>query len=99
MAALVVWASGLLEVIPNKDVTPDGGPIILLEGTAGRLTSAKVAHGEHHEDLGAFYVPGTRDAETEAERMPLVGAFAKKLRTARLKQKGRRHLLAAQGAE
>lgn len=103
MASLICWASGLLEVVMDKDIDPDKpGPVVLLTGTAGRLHSTMVAHGEYREQHKAFYVPGTQPVpkdEAEAARvqqnnMTQVIAFNKKLQRARLKQKGRRHLLA-----
>jgi hypothetical protein len=106
MASLICWASGLLEIVPDKSVPPDHGPVVLSTGTAGRLRSEMTAHGQYLDRLTNWYVPGTQDVPTEDredgavqhDRMTLVLAFSKKLRLARLKKKGLRHLLAAKEA-
>ena len=99
MASLICWASGLLQVVPDKDV-PIPGPVVLLTGTAGKLNSLMTAHGEFLKRFEAFYVPRTQDVPTEGrddgavqqDRMTLVIEFNKKLQRARAKQKGLKHL-------
>ncbi len=94
MAALVCWASGLLEVMMDKDVPIDSGPIVLTTGTAGRLRTEMTAHGVVDE-FKAWYVPGTREVlalgrtvlQVERERMDLVIAFNEMLRFKRVKAK------------
>lgn len=106
MASLVCWASGLLEVAMDKDVQPDGGPVVLMTGIADRLRSVMTAHGEYRERLG-WYVPHTQpipeskdDAAAQQRlNMSLVIEFAKKLRRSQLKGKGLRHLKRYQGDE
>lgn len=102
MAALVCWASGLLQILQDKDVdhTPSG-PVVLLTGTSGRLRSTMVAHSEYRDAHEGFYVPGTAPLPDDEEgnaaqqklNMDAVLAFNHKLKLARAKQKGRRQLV------
>lgn len=101
MASLVCWASGLLNIMQDKDVDHSpSGPVVLLTGTAGRLTSMLSAHAEHRPDLANFYVPGTKplpedpeaNAAQQQENMTAVIAFAGKLKRAIAKKKGLRHV-------
>lgn len=100
MASLICWASGLLEVTPDKDVQPDGGPVVLMTGIASRLRTVMTAHAEFREKPLGWYVPGTRPvpqgtqekqeaAAVQHANMTLVIAFNKKLQQAHAKKKGR----------
>lgn len=99
MASLVCWASGRLDVMKDKDVEVPG-PVVLMTGTAGRLQSMLVAHGQYDDERKYFCVPGTQPLPDDADgnalqqqaNMTLVIAFNKKLHRARLKQKGVRHV-------
>ncbi len=103
MASLICWASGLLEVKMDKDVPPDGGPVVLITGTAGKLRQLMTAHGVYIEKYQGWYVPGCQDVPIEErtgeaiqhDRMTLVIAFRDRLRRHQLKKKGLRHLRAA----
>lgn len=98
MANLVCWASGLLQVLPNKD-TP-AGPVVISSGTAGRLNSDMRTWGDYVEHYRGYYVPGCLDVPVEGreegdvhrDRMTLVIAWSKKLRTAKVKRTGVRAL-------
>jgi len=101
MASLVCWASGLLQVLMDKDVDPTpSGPVVLLTGTAGRLRSTMVAQAEYRDEHKGFYVPGTKPLPEEADanaaqqhdNMTAVIAFNNKLRLAQAKQKGLKHV-------
>lgn len=101
MAALVCWASGLMQVVPDKDVDPTpSGPVVLQRGTSGRLNSVMSAHGVFNTEYRGFYVPGCvpvpNDPDAAAkvmqDNMTAVIAFNKKLQRARAKQKGLKHL-------
>jgi hypothetical protein len=97
MASLVCWASGLLDVMMDKDVSPDSGPVVLAHGTAGKLRALMTAHAEYRDKLG-WYVPGTRPipkdeavaATIQRDNMTPVIAFNKKLILAQARVKGRR---------
>lgn len=102
MAALVCWASGLLEVKMDRDVPVDGGPVVVASGTAGKLRQQMTAHGVYLERLQGWYVPGAQDVPTlgrvalaiERDRMALVIAFGQRLRKHQAKKKGLKHLKA-----
>lgn len=86
MASLICWASGLLEVIPTKEVPVDIGPIVLMTGPQTRLHSVMSAFGEYRQKIRAWYVPGTQRipedpdaAAKQQENMTLVIAFNKKI--------------------
>lgn len=101
MASLVCWASGLLQILKDKDVdaTPSG-PVVLLTGTAGRLRNLMVAHGKYIDDYKGFYVPDTKplpedpdaNAAQQQENMTAVIAFARKLELFMAKRKGLKHV-------
>lgn len=95
MASLVCWASGMLEVVMDKDVPAAGGPIVVLTGTAGRLRSEMTAIGQYLEARKNWYVPGTADILDDHARMLRVVEFGKQLEVRRLKKKGRAHLIKA----
>lgn len=89
MANLVCWASGLLEVLPNSDTPMDSGPVVLMNGTAGKMHSLMSAHGEYrvYSNARGWYVPGTKPmpedsdeaAAVQRDNMMLVIEFNKKL--------------------
>lgn len=93
MAALVCWASGLLEVMKDKDVPVDGGPVVLITGTANKLVQLVSAHGVYVDKFDGFCVPGCQDVPTEGredgavqhDRMTIVIAFSDRLRKKQLK--------------
>lgn len=93
MASLVCWASGLLEVMMDKDVPIDGGPVVITTGTTNKLVQLVSAHGVYIEKFDGFYVPGCQDVPTEGredgavqhDRMTLVMAFGDRLRKKHLK--------------
>ena len=99
---MVCWASGLLEVLMDKDVQPDGGPIVIMHGTAGKLRQQMTAHGVYIDKLQGWYVPGAQDVATmghtalqiERARMQLVVAFGQRLRRYQAKNKGLKHVKA-----
>lgn len=101
MAALICWASGLLEVVQNKDVPDEGGPITLRTGLAGKLLALRAKHGQHNPADGGWYIPGALDVPTEGrtdddvqqDRLVLLTEFTKQLGRDWLRQKGRGHLL------
>jgi len=94
MAKLVCWASGLLEVLPNKDVPAGVGPVVLHSGTIGAMRTLMTLHGEAREQRDgstAWFVPGTKPIPTphvpdsaeiaaiQRDNMTCVLDFAKKL--------------------
>lgn len=100
MASLICWASGLLQVVPDKEV-PYPGPIVLLTGTSNKLNDTMAAQGEFRAEHQGWYVPGCvpiPDGDDNAAgaaqqaNMTKVIEFNKKLQRARAKQKGLKHL-------
>lgn len=91
MANLVCWASGLLQVTPNKEGMP-AGAVLLSSGSASRLTVDMRTHGVYTAKFDAWYVPGAQAAATDGERMALLLAWHKKLNAVKLKRKGLRHV-------
>lgn len=87
MASLICWASGLLEVVPTKEVPVDSGPIVLMTGVLSKLVTIATTHGEYRLKTRAWYVPGTKPipedpdaaAKQQQENMTLVIAFNKKI--------------------
>ena len=102
MAALICWASGLLEVKADKDVPVDGGPVVIMSGMSGKLRQLMTAHAVFNAggDWQGWCVPGCQDVPTEGredgavqqDRMTLVMAFGDRLRRATAKKKGLKYL-------
>jgi len=89
MANLVCWASGLLEILPDKDTPMDSGPVVLVHGTATKLRGLMTVHGQQLDRGGVkgWFVPGTKPvpadpeeaAAVQRDNMKLVIEFNKKL--------------------
>lgn len=90
MANLVAWASGLLEVMANKDTPVDTGPVVIARGPETRM-KLLAARGELHKSPDgvhvSWFVPGCAPIPEDPEQagavqrrnMDAVIAFAKKI--------------------
>ena len=80
MAILICWASGLLEVKKNSEEQLGSGPVVLARGSAGRLRSLMISHGQQSPlNKTQFVVPGVPELPDQHSRMTVVIAFQKKL--------------------
>jgi hypothetical protein len=75
MAHIICWQSGLVEVADDKP----HGAISLMQGARHALERRLITHARHAYDGKSLLVPGVPEAETEAEKLAAVKAFAARL--------------------
>lgn len=91
MASLICWASGMLQVVPSKQVPPEGRALVLMSGAAPKLQTLMTRHAEYIQALENWYVPGSQgvktagrpDIEVQQDRLALVVIFNERLRSPR----------------